>query len=137
MDLCDLPAYQIADLVRTRQVSAVEVLDSCLDRVRVVDGRPGRLSPGEITPEDEEHIHAFISCTEEMARTQAEEVDKRVAQGQNPGSLAGVPITVKDIFTVKGSLTTPLPGYCLLTKPLTQLPLSNGRWMPGLWSSGK
>lgn len=106
MDLCDLSAYQIADLVRTRQVSAVEVLDSCLDRMRMVDGRPGRLSPGEITPEDEEHIHAFISYTEEMARKQAEEVDERVAQGQNPGSLAGVPITVKDIFTVKGSLTT-------------------------------
>lgn len=106
MALCDLSAFQIADLVRTGQVSAVEVLESVLDRVRAVDGRPGSLDPGGISPEDEEHIHAFITLTEELAREQAKEVDQTIADGSNPGPLAGVPITVKDIFTVKGAPAT-------------------------------
>lgn len=106
MDYCDLPAYRIADLVRTGQVSAVEVLESNLERMRAVDGRPGQLDPGEITPEDEGTVHAFITRTEGMARDQAEKVDQMVAEGKDPGPLAGVPITVKDIFTVKGALAT-------------------------------
>ncbi len=106
MEYCDLAAYQIADLVRTGQVSAVEVLENTLERVREVDGRPGRLDAGEITPEDENKVHAFIHITEEMAREQARKVDEMVARGENPGSLAGVPLSVKDIFTVKGAPAT-------------------------------
>ncbi|MGM0373493.1 MAG: amidase [Chloroflexota bacterium] len=106
MALCDLPAFQIADLVRTGQVSAVEVLESVLDRVRAVDGRPGSLDPGGMSPEDEQYIHAFITLTDELAREQAQEVDQMIAEGRNPGPLAGVPITVKDIFTVKGAPAT-------------------------------
>lgn len=106
MALCDLPAYQIADLVRTGQVSAVEVLESTLDRVRAVDGRPGVLNPGEITREDEAYVHAMITLTEELAREQAQKVDAMISEGRNPGPLAGVPITVKDIFTVKGAPAT-------------------------------
>ena len=39
---CDLPAHVIADLVKTKQISAVEVLEDTLERVREVDGRPGQ-----------------------------------------------------------------------------------------------
>lgn len=101
-ELCDLPAYQIADLVRTRQVSAVEVLENTLERVRKVDGRPGSVDHGPITEEDQKKVHAFTRVTEELAREQAEQVDSLLAAGEDPGSLAGVPVTIKDIFTVKG-----------------------------------
>jgi aspartyl-tRNA(Asn)/glutamyl-tRNA(Gln) amidotransferase subunit A len=106
MKLCDLPAYQIADLVLTKQVSAREILDSCLERITLVDGRPGTLDPGEITDEDRSRVHSFITVTEEAARDQADRVDRMVARGENPGPLAGVPFTAKDIFTVKGTLTS-------------------------------
>lgn len=102
MKIPDLPAYQIADLVRTKQLSALEVLEANLERVRSVDGRPGSLEPGPITPEDESKVHAFTRLTEDLARRQAEAVDRQLASGEDPGPLAGVPITVKDIFTVQG-----------------------------------
>lgn len=106
MALCDLPAHTIADLVRTRQISAVEVLEDTLQRVQDVDGRPGSLDHGPLTDEDRNTVHAFVELTHALARRQAEEIDRRVAAGENPGPLAGVPVTFKDIFTVKGVSAT-------------------------------
>ncbi len=104
--LCDLSASRLAEMIRKREVSAVEALDSALERIRAVDGRPGRIDSGEITPEDERQVHAFISLTEARARAQAEAVDRKIAQGEIPGALAGVPYTVKDIFNVQGTLSS-------------------------------
>jgi aspartyl-tRNA(Asn)/glutamyl-tRNA(Gln) amidotransferase subunit A len=106
MELCDLSASELADLIRKGEVSAVEALESALKRVEQVDGRPGSLDAGEITPEDEKKVHAFITQTEDLARQQAEAVDKQLAEGVIPGPLAGVPYTAKDIFNVKGTLST-------------------------------
>ena len=60
MELCDLSALEISRLVKTRKASAVEVLESCLERMAAVDGRSGSLEPGEITAEDRQKVHAFI-----------------------------------------------------------------------------
>jgi len=107
MRLCDLPAYTIADLVRTKQISAVEVLEDALERVREVDGRPGRVdAPEAHNEEDLSTVHAFTKVTEEYARQQAERIDSLVKAGENPGPLAGVPYTAKDIFTVQGIQVT-------------------------------
>jgi aspartyl-tRNA(Asn)/glutamyl-tRNA(Gln) amidotransferase subunit A len=106
MDLCDLPAHQIVLLIRQRQVSAVEVYQSALKRITAVDGRPGTLQPGELTEEDKAYVHAFISLTEERGRAQAAAVDQKIAAGENPGLLAGVPFSVKDIFCAQGTFST-------------------------------
>lgn len=106
MAICDLPAYTISNLVRTKQLSAVEVLEDTLNRIRAVDGRPGTLEPGPITAEDRESVHAFIELTQDLARRQAEEIDRRIAAGENPGPLSGVPVTFKDIFTAQGVRAT-------------------------------
>jgi aspartyl-tRNA(Asn)/glutamyl-tRNA(Gln) amidotransferase subunit A len=106
MELCDLSAYELAALIRAREVSAVEALESALNRIRQVDGRPGELEAGEITQEDQQKVHAFITLTEDLARTQAEAVDKKLSAGEIPGPLAGVPWTSKDIFNVEGTLST-------------------------------
>ena len=106
MELCDLPALEIADQVRRGLVSAVQVVESTLERVQAVDGRPGSLSAGEITPDDRERVHAFITLTAERALAQAAEIDARVAAGEDPGPLAGVPFTAKDIFCVQGTPST-------------------------------
>ena len=105
MELCDYSAVEIASLVRARQVSAAEVLDSALERIARVDGRPGSLD-AQPDPGDQERVHAFITITAELARRQAAQVDARVARGEDPGPLAGVPISVKDIFTVQGTPST-------------------------------
>ena len=102
-ELCDLPAHELIQLIRKREVSAAEALDSALARIRVVDGEPGRLDGSRA---DGDKVHAFITLTEERARTQAKAVDEKLAKGEIPGPLAGVPFTAKDIFTVKGVLAT-------------------------------
>lgn len=106
MELADYSAYQIAQLVRRRELSAAEVTEAALQRINAVDGRPGSIDPGEITAEDRNKIHAFITVTPERARQQAAAVDQKLAQGEDPGPLAGVPFTAKDIFCVEGTPTT-------------------------------
>jgi len=51
-------------------------------------------------------VHAYISLDEEGALRKAEEVDARVARGEEVGVLAGVPVAVKDNICIKGMRTT-------------------------------
>lgn len=106
MELCDLSALEITRLVKSRKASAVEVLESCLERMGAVDGRPGSIESGEITSVDKQHVHAFIYSNTDMALDQAKKVDERIHKGEDPGLLAGVSYTVKDIFCVKGTPST-------------------------------
>jgi len=106
MELCDLSALEITRLIKSRKASAVEVLESCLERMGAVDGRPGSIEPGEITSDDKQKVHAFIFSDSDAALEQAKAVDKAIHQGDDPGLLAGVPYTVKDIFCVEGTPST-------------------------------
>lgn len=106
MELCDLSALDMVRMLRAGEVSAVDLLDSALRRIEKVDGRAGSLDPGEITPEDRRRIHSFITLTADRARVQAQAVDRALAAGEDPGLLAGVPVSVKDIFCVKGTPST-------------------------------
>ena len=106
MEIPDLPAHQITQKIRDRELSAVDVLDATLERIQSVDGRPGSLETHETTAEDERAVHAFITLTAERAREQAQRVDKKISQGDDPGLLAGVPFTAKDIFCVQGTPST-------------------------------
>jgi len=103
-DILRLQAHEIAAKVRAGELSAREVLESTLARIAAVDGVPGTLD-GD--PEAEpDKVHAFITLTAERARAQADAVDAKVAAGEDPGPLAGVPFTVKDIFVVEGTPST-------------------------------
>ena len=106
MSLMDTSAFAIAKKVQSGELSALEVLESALERVRAVDGRPGSLDAGELTAEDQVKVHAFITLTAERARVQAEALDAKRKAGELLGPLAGVPLSVKDIFCVKGTPST-------------------------------
>ncbi len=106
MSILDYSAQTIADKVKRGELSAVEVLDAAMERIRAVDGRPGTLDTPQLTEEDKRKVHAFITLTEDRAYQQAQAVDARVKAGEQVGPLAGVPITVKDIFCVKGTPST-------------------------------
>jgi aspartyl-tRNA(Asn)/glutamyl-tRNA(Gln) amidotransferase subunit A len=80
-------------------------LQSTLQRIGEVDGRPGALDQ-KTNEEDKSKVHSFITLTEEQALAQAKEVDAKLSAGKDPGPLAGVPFTVKDIFCVKGTPST-------------------------------
>ncbi|MFQ5617317.1 MAG: amidase, partial [Anaerolineales bacterium] len=47
-----------------------------------------------------------ITLTPERARAQARAVDAKIAAGEDPGPLAGIPFTVKDIFCIEGVPST-------------------------------
>jgi aspartyl-tRNA(Asn)/glutamyl-tRNA(Gln) amidotransferase subunit A len=51
-------------------------------------------------------LHAFLVLTEEQAFAQADAVDRAVANGEDPGLLAGVPIALKDNLCTLGIPTT-------------------------------
>lgn len=106
MTLMELSAFEIARRVRQGDLAARDVLEAALERIAAVDGRPGTLDADELTEEDQKKVHAFITLTADRARKQAEAVDARVKAGEPVGHLAGVPLTVKDIFTVKGTPST-------------------------------
>jgi aspartyl-tRNA(Asn)/glutamyl-tRNA(Gln) amidotransferase subunit A len=89
-DLVRKPAAELAGLVASGEVSAVEVARAHLDRIAAVD----------------ERVHAFLHVDSEGALAAAAEVDRRRAAGETLGPLAGVPIAVKDVLATKGVPTT-------------------------------
>lgn len=105
-DYCDIAGHELSLLLRKKKVSAQEIVDSCLARIAAVDGRPGSLDADELSDDDRQKVHAFISLNAEQAKKQAAALDQKIARGEALGTLAGVPFTVKDIFCVQDTLST-------------------------------
>ncbi len=124
MTLINSSAFEIAQKVGNQEVSAVEVLEAALERIAAVDGRSGTLDYGDLTEEDKNKVHAFITLTADRAYQQAEDVDARLKAGEAVGPLAGVPVTVKDIFCVKGTPSTAASRMLAnFTAPYTATPV--------------
>lgn len=104
MNFVELSAEEIARLVRGRKASALDILTSHISHIHDIDGSPGALGGDRATEPDK--VHAFITLTAERARAQAQAVDRKIAAGQDPGPLAGVPVSIKDIFCVEGTPST-------------------------------
>jgi len=124
MELCDLSALELQKLLRRKEVSAVDVLNAHLRRVDAVDGRPGALDSAPLSDEDRRKVHAFITRTDARARAQAEAVDRKLAAGEDPGPLAGIPVAIKDIFCVKDTPSTAASRILAnFTAPYTATPV--------------
>ncbi len=76
--------------LRAREVSSAELVADCLSRIEADNGR----------------LNAFILVMAEEARAAAKRCDFELANGIDRGPLHGVPISVKDLFDVKGTVTT-------------------------------
>ena len=83
-------ALEIAASVRAGERSARQVLDDVLGAIDAT----------------ESEIHAFNLVDTEGARAAADEIDRRVAAGEDPGPLAGVPVAIKDNLCTRGTATT-------------------------------
>ncbi len=76
--------------MRGRETSACEVLESCLSRTAAVEPLVG----------------AYLELFADEARARAAEIDRRVAAGEDPGPLAGVPVALKDNLSLEGQALT-------------------------------
>src|SRR5260221_9446783 len=83
-------ALDLARSVRAGERSASEVLEASLQAVMA----------------REPELHAFNLVLADEARAAASAVDAKVAAGQDPGPLAGVPVAVKDNLCTRGIPTT-------------------------------
>ena len=59
----------------------------------------------EIKKKDKD-INAFITTTFDLAKKQAKNIDEKIKQGENLKPLAGIPVSIKDCFCVKGVKAT-------------------------------
>ena len=89
IDLAEATAAEIAQAVRSGETTALAVTEAALARI-------ARLDP---------LLGAFTDVTAERARAQARAIDAARAAGKPPGTLAGVPFAVKNLFDVEGLAT--------------------------------
>lgn len=84
----DLPvasAVQIAQQVRSHALSPIEIAKSFLARI-----------------DAHRHLNAFITVDPERVMDDAEELSLRLKRGEDPGPLAGVPVGIKDLMSIRG-----------------------------------
>lgn len=105
-ELCDLTATTLVERLKQGEISATEILESTLGRISSVEGRSPSTKEHEPGADDGEKVHAFITILEAQARERAEQIDRALARGENPGPLAGLPVAVKDIFCMAGTPST-------------------------------
>src|SRR5258706_11022599 len=89
-ELWELAVEEIAGRVRSREVWASEVLESCL-------ARTARVEP---------LVAAYLEIFTDEARERAAAIDRRLAAGEDPGPLAGVPVALKDNLSLEGHALT-------------------------------
>jgi amidase len=87
--LADRSATELVRLVAAGEVSPVAVLEACLGRVA----------------QHNSAINAVVTLNE-RALDDARELERRLARGESPGMLCGLPIGIKDVTPVAGLRTT-------------------------------
>ncbi len=85
LDPTRIPAAEIARRVRARELSPVACVDAALGLVE-------RLNPA---------LNAIVTLNP-RARDEARALERRLADGHDPGPLAGVPVGIKDVTPVAG-----------------------------------
>ncbi|MEN0003420.1 MAG: amidase [Bacteroidota bacterium] len=81
---------QLAELIKTKQISSVELTQFFMDRLKKYDDK----------------VKCVINFTEELALAQAKKADEEIGKGNYKGLLHGIPYGIKDLFATKVSKTT-------------------------------
>ncbi len=89
-DLVRQDAATLSSALSAGDITSVELTQACLNRISAVDGT----------------IHAFLHVDTDAALATAQDVDRRRAAGEELGRLAGVPLALKDVLTMRGVPTT-------------------------------
>ena len=90
MELTSLNLHHASDLIKTRQISPVELTQAHLNRISQLDQR----------------LNCFITLTPELALQQARQAEVEILQGNYRGALHGIPLALKDLYETQGIRTT-------------------------------
>ncbi|HTU94520.1 MAG TPA: amidase [Solirubrobacteraceae bacterium] len=98
-ELCGAPAVKLAALLRTRDISPVELTEAFLDRIE-------RRNPA---------LNAYVTLLADEALARAREIERTAGQS-TVGPLHGVPVAIKDLFDFKAGVrntfgSRPLAGF--------------------------
>ena len=83
------PASKVGELIRSKQMSPVELTGIMLDRIDKLDGK----------------LHSYVTMMADNALVTAQKVEREISQGNYRGPLHGVPVAVKDLCFTKGVKT--------------------------------
>jgi aspartyl-tRNA(Asn)/glutamyl-tRNA(Gln) amidotransferase subunit A len=90
MEIPSLTIGQVQAGLRAHKFSSVELATEALRFARAENSK----------------TNAYLHFSEERALAAARRVDEKLARGEDPGPLAGVPVAVKDVIVTKGVRTT-------------------------------
>ncbi len=93
LNRADLPYYtvgQLGELLRTKQITSVELTRFFLDRLKKYDTQ----------------LHCVVTLTEDLAMEQARRADAEIKQNKFRGPLHGIPYGAKDLLAKQGYKTT-------------------------------
>ncbi len=85
MELYELTASQALERIRSKKISARELIDSYIKRIE----------------KEEEWVHAWCFFDKEIVYKQLVQIEERLQSGQIEGHLVGIPVGVKDVFNTK------------------------------------
>ena len=89
-DPCDLSAVEARRAISARQMSPMELVTSCLERIE------------DLNPT----LNAVVTVARESALVEAQRAEKDLLQGLEEGILHGLPVAIKDLQETKGIATT-------------------------------
>ncbi len=95
MKLWQLTAREIRNMLRKREISAIEVVEDRYHRIESIK---------------EDGTCSFIALTREKAYRDAQKVDKAIKEGEALSDLAGIPMALKDSICTEGIETTCASG---------------------------
>lgn len=90
MSILSMTAVELAAAIKKREVTVKEAVEAVLDNIE----------------KREDTYHCYVTIDREGALKQAEEIQKKIDDGTLSGSLAGVPVAIKDNMCTEGLLTT-------------------------------
>src|SRR5205823_4257288 len=83
-------ALELSILLKSKQVSVVEVVQTSLERIEALNPK----------------LNAFITVLRDRALEKARQAEADIQKGRYIGPLHGIPYGAKDIFATKGIRTT-------------------------------
>lgn len=89
-DLAFYTVRQLAELIRTKQITSTELTKFFIERLKKYDPQ----------------LHCVITLTEDLALAQAKKADAEIAKGKYRGLLHGIPYGAKDLLSTKNYKTT-------------------------------